>query len=235
MIFLSSLPLLLFIHPFIPIYLFIHVSFFLSFFLTLSLYFPSQISLEGMRRADFGPLDSIPVLSDFSMEIVANPKFKNQLARALRILPIELIETSDESNTSYRNSSNFKLKYRVLFEPLKVLNSSVELIVTSSRGRWRVTLDLDCTEPGPDDFIKLVAAVGGTDKVTFKLSNRFLGFSTFQAYFSVKSSTHFSVFPTSGILAPFGAEGTPFVISFTPLVYGNRETYVLHFVTELLF
>ena len=179
-----------------------------------------------MRRADFGPLDSIPTLSDFSLEIVADPKFKNQLARAVRVLPVELIETSDDSSLSYRCSSNFKLKYSVLFEPLKVLNASIELVVTSSRGRWRVTMDLEGTEPAPDDTIKLVAAVGGTDNVSFKLSNRFLGYSTFQAYFSVKSSSHFSVSPTSGILAPFGADGTPFVISFTPLVYGNRETYV---------
>ena len=55
-----------------------------------------------MRRADFGPLDSIPTLSDFSLEIVADPKFKNQLARAVRVLPVELIETSDDSSLSYR-------------------------------------------------------------------------------------------------------------------------------------
>ena len=187
-----------------------------------------------MRRADFGPIDSIPLLSEFSLEIIPDPKFKNQLARAVRVLPVELIETSDETSLSYRCSSSFKLKYRVLFEPLKVLNASIELVVTSSRGRWRVTLDLEGTEPVPDDSIRLVAAVGGTDKVSFKLSNRFLGFSTFQAYFSVKSSSHFSVSPTSGILAPFGADGTPFVVSFTPLVYGNRETYVHRMMALIL-
>ena len=181
--------------------------------------------MEGLRRADFGPSDPDPVLSDFTIETVVDPKFKNQLSRALRILPSQLVETPDNVNSVLKNSSNFKLLYRVLFEPLKVLNASVELVISCrDRGRWRAIIDLEGTEPEPDDSIKLTAAVGTTDKVSFKLSNRFLGFSSFQAYFSAKSSVHFSVTPTSGVLAPFGAEGTTFVVSFSPLAYGNIET-----------
>ena len=181
--------------------------------------------MEGLRRADFGPSDPDPELSDFTIETVVDKKFKNQLSRALRILPSQLVETPDDSTSALKSSSNFKLVYRVLFEPLKVMNASVELIVScKDRGRWRAIIDLNGTEPEPDDTIRLVAAVGASDKVTFKLSNRFLGFSSFQAYFSAKSSVHFSVSPTSGVLAPFGAEGTPFVITFSPLAYGNIET-----------
>ena len=180
--------------------------------------------MDGMRRADIRPTDAEPDLSDFSIETVVDPRYKDQLARALRILPVQLIETEEEMTSPLKASSNFKLKYRVLFEPLKTLNASVEVIIScKDRGRWRVIIDLEGTEPAPDDTIKLVAAVGATDKVTFKLSNRFLGYSSFQAYFSAKSSVHFSVSPTSGVLAPFGAEGTPFVVSFSPLGYGNKE------------
>ena len=170
-----------------------------------------------MNRADFGSRDSDPIISDFSLEIVSDPKHKNLIDRALRILPVELIETE---------ASNFKLKYRVLFEPLKSFTDSVELIVYCKRGRWRAVIDLEATDPIPDDTVNLTAAVGGVDKVGFRLSNRFLGFSSFQARFSAKSSAHFSVTPSSGVLAPYGVEGTPFVISFAPLSYGAKEMYV---------
>jgi hypothetical protein len=102
-------------------------------------------------------------------------------------------------------------------------------VESKNRGRWRVQTELEATEPEPDDTISLVAAVGGTDKVSFRLSNRFLGFSTFQAYFTVKSSPHFSVSPTSGVLAPYGSDGTSFVVSFAPNIYGLKEVYVATF------
>jgi hypothetical protein len=181
--------------------------------------------LDGLRRFDFGPEDADPLLSDFHFETVIDPKLQNQLDRALRILPASLIEIPDEDILLGKLSTNFVLKYRILFEPLKILNTSIELIISSKdRGRWRVIIELVATEPEPDDHIKLTAAVGSSDAISFKLANRFLGFSEFQAYFSFKSSSHFTVSPTSGVLAPFGMDGTPFVITFTPLVYGNRET-----------
>lgn len=178
-----------------------------------------------MKRSDFGPEEADPQLSDFSFETVIDPKHRNQLDRALRILPVNLIEIPDEDSLIGKLSTNFILKYRILFEPLKILNTSIEIIIScKDRGRWRVIIELMATEPEPDDRIKLTAAVGSSDIISFKLANRFLGFSEFQAYFSLKSSSHFTVSPTSGVLAPFGMDGTPFVITFTPLVYGNRET-----------
>ena len=87
--------------------------------------------------------------------------------------------------------------------------TSIEVeILCRSRGKWRIKMEIEATEPEADDLIKMVAPVGGTDVVSFKLSNRFLGYSNFQAYFSAKSSPHFSVGPASGILAPYGQEGT---------------------------
>ncbi len=66
--------------------------------------------------------------------------------------------------------------------------------------------------------------MGGMDKVSFRLSNRFLGFSSFQAYFNAHSSPHFTVSPATGVLAPYGSvEGTQFVITFAPREYGIRE------------
>jgi hypothetical protein len=84
-------------------------------------------------------------------------------------------------------------------------------------------MELEVTEPLPDDVINLTAAVGSTDKVSFRLSNRFLGYSSFQAYFGPKSSPHFSVAPTTGVLAPYGSDGTPFIVTFAPTEYQSRE------------
>jgi hypothetical protein len=191
-----------------------------------------NIPLSGLRRADIRRSD--PILSDFSLETIIETKHKGQLDRALRVLPLELIEIPDEKNNMEKLSTNFILKYRALFEPLKTLTgASVELVVTcKDRGRWRVIIELESTEPEPDDYMRMIAAVGSSDKMSFRLSNRFLGLTNFQAYFTAKSSSHFSVSPSSGVLAPFGVEGTLFVVSFTPLVYGNRETASLIVSTD---
>ena len=186
-----------------------------------------QLRLTGMRRADFRPTDSEPSLSDFTLETVIDPKHRNLLDRALRILPVKLVETVENAGSG---SSSFKLRYSVLFEPLKSLKSSVEVVVSSKRGRWRGYIEIEATEPAPEDTIRLTAAVGGSDKISFRLTNRFLGSSNYRAYFGPKSSPHFSVSPTSGVLAAFGTEGTLFVVNFSPLVYGSKETYVPFFL-----
>ena len=205
-----------------------------------------------MRREDFESTDPGPLLPEFSIETVVDKKLKNQMDRGLRILPIKLIEKAEinerniskckgeieekeeeigiiegMSEKSITPFSNFSLICEVLFEPLRCLNTMVELIVScKDRGRWRVTIDLIATDPRPEDSIKLVAAVGSSDTQTFKLNNRFMGKSVFEAYFSNGSNSHFSVVPKSGYLAPYGADGTLFTVIFSPLAYGTKETYV---------
>ena len=99
------------------------------------------------------------------------------------------------------------------------------MVKCNGKGRWRASIDLEATDPDPDDVIRLTAAVGNQDRVSFNLSNRFLGLSSFQAFFSAHSSTHFSVSPTSGVLALFGTDGTQFIVTFAPVDYGGREKY----------
>jgi hypothetical protein len=74
--------------------------------------------------------------------------------------------------------------------------------------------------------------VGGADKVKFRLSNRFLGFSNFNAYFLPKSSPHFSVSPAQGVLAPYGSDGSEFVITYAPVVYGIKDVAYLVIITD---
>jgi hypothetical protein len=185
-----------------------------------------DVFLKGLRIADLYPGD-VPTAAEFSLQILVDDKNKPLVARSFRAQPIELITLPE---TDAANATDFVMRYRLLFEPLRTFISTIEMLVESkNRGRWRVQTELEATEPEPDDTISLVAAVGGTDKVSFRLSNRFLGFSTFQAYFTVKSSPHFSVSPTSGVLAPYGSDGTSFVVSFAPNLYGLKEVYVTSF------
>jgi hypothetical protein len=136
-------------------------------------------------------------------------------------LEVEEVQAANENASDSSEKVEFKLKYRLLFEPLRTFSSSAEILVTcKNKGRWKISVDMMATDPDPDDIINLTAAVGGSDKISFRLNNRFLGYSPFQAYLTAKSSPYFSVSPSSGVLAPFGNEGTLFVVTYTPLEYG---------------
>lgn len=173
-------------------------------------------------------------IEDFTIVTnVQNPAHQNLVNRALRAQPIELLDvsTSDyvaahqNETMGMTNTYDYVMRYRLLFEPLKTFSAAAELLLScKNKGRWRAEVDLQSTEPEVDDVIELTAPVGGTDRVGFTLNNRFLGYSAFQAYFTARSSKHFNVTPTSGVLAPYGAEGgTSFVVSFSPTEYGSRE------------
>ena len=84
-------------------------------------------------------------------------------------------------------------------------------------------MEIESSEPLPDDKIHLIAPVNGSDVVKFRLSNRFLGLSNFTARFAPGSSSHFRITPSAGVLAPYGSQGTEFTITFQPKVYGTRE------------
>merc|ERR1711988_1630212 len=78
----------------------------------------------------------------------------------------------------------------------------------------------------------MIAPVGGNDFAKFRLSNRFLGLSHFDAYFTKDSSPHFKVSPTNGVLAPYGTNGTEFTVNFNPMVYGTKDIGNLIISTE---
>jgi hypothetical protein len=192
------------------------------------------ILLEGISKSDIQSLNDLK-LSDFTVELKIDEKYKTLVTRAFRAQPLEIIALPEKTGKdSYypagRNPPEFGMRLRLLFEPLRTLTTRIEVaIICKNRGKWRVQVDLDATEPDADDKIKLVAPVGGADKITFRLTNRFLGYSKFHAFFSSKSSPHFNVLPTSGVLAPYGSEGTAFVVTFAPADYGTIEMYNLFF------
>jgi len=195
-----------------------------------------DIYLKGLYRADLN--GSLLKPSDFSVEIKSDKKNEPLVTRAFRIQLLDIIELSCENQpkriTLTDEDVDYMVRYRLLFEPLRTFSTNTEIIVScENKGRWRANIDLRATDPEPDDRIQLVAQVGSADKVSFRLNNRFLGYSSFQAYFSERSSKHLSVSPSSGVLAPYGAaEGTQFIVSFTPKNYETSYTGTLIITTD---
>jgi hypothetical protein len=46
----------------------------------------------------------------------------------------------------------------------------------------------------------------------------------FTAYFTTESAAEFLVYPKSGLLEPYGKDGTNFIVSFTPTEYGKAKS-----------
>ena len=54
----------------------------------------------------------------------------------------------------------------------------------------------------------------------------------FGAFFTADSAGEFQVYPKSGLLEPYGKEGTNFIVSFTPTEYGKMKMGRLVIQTE---
>lgn len=125
------------------------------------------------------------------------------------------------------------LEFLVKFEPLRPFKAQSEFLVSKpSGGRWRFGVILEATDADVDDTIEIKSPLHKTSSVSFKLCNHTRIYADFQAFFTHDSATEFSVYPKSGLLEPFGKEGTNFIVSFTPTEYGKNKTGKLIIQTE---
>ena len=166
-----------------------------------------EIYLEGLP-------DSLQKPEVFSHELVIAEENKALVERALRITASGDCTLTDPGHP---------LRYDVVFEPLRPFSAHFELIVNKqSGGRWRFDVQVDATEPDVDDEITIEAMLNRTSSVSFKLTNQFASYAHFEASFTPDSPYEFAVFPTSGVLEPYGEQdGTTFIVSFTPTEYGK--------------
>src|SRR5690606_32326535 len=112
-------------------------------------------------------------------------------------------------------SEQKKLKFKVLFAPLRPFDGLVELIIQKKGGGiWRYNIQLEATIPDVDDVIEIEAAIRKTERVSFRLNNIFAHTAKFEAYFTSDSPLDFQVQPDRGVLAAYGYEGTQFVVSY---------------------
>eukprot|EP00903_Cladosiphon_okamuranus_P009303 g8875.t1 len=128
----------------------------------------------------------------------------------------------------------FLTMFRVSLEPLKPFRAIVEVIIKrkTGGGRWRYEVKVEATEAPPDDRISLRASVGGVSSAVFRLCNRYLGYAPFQAYFTADSALSLSVEPSDGVLTPFGTDGTPVTVTYSPTRYAPNQKGRLIVETE---
>jgi hypothetical protein len=166
-----------------------------------------NIKLPGFQ--DLNPNDT------FRYEInVQNPAHKGLVERSV------FFEQKNDRLITTDDPLTFKLR----FEPLRPFKTSMEFIVyKSSGGRWKFNMVLEAMEPEVDDVIIIQSPLQKTSSVSFKLTNHMRTFAEFNAYFTADSAAEFVVYPKTGLLEPYGKEGTNFIVSFTPLEYGKAK------------
>jgi hypothetical protein len=110
------------------------------------------------------------------------------------------------------------------FEPLRPFKTQAEFIIyKSSGGRWKFNVIFEALDPEMDDTILIQSPLHKTSSVSFKLSNHLKSMAEFTAFFTPDSASEFMVYPKSGLLEPYGKEGTNFIVSFTPTEYGKQK------------
>lgn len=88
------------------------------------------------------------------------------------------------------------LSFDVNFKPYKPFRCTVDFVVLrKTGGSWKFKILLESTPPNEDDVIILSAAIGESDTVSFKLTNRFKTFATFHSHFTEETDSEFSVSP----------------------------------------
>eukprot|EP01017_Pseudomicrothorax_dubius_P047657 TRINITY_DN8583_c0_g1_i5.p1 TRINITY_DN8583_c0_g1~~TRINITY_DN8583_c0_g1_i5.p1 ORF type:complete len:454 (+),score=135.08 TRINITY_DN8583_c0_g1_i5:255-1616(+) len=176
----------------------------------------------------------LPGLADYSKDEVFNhemdgvsPEYQANIAKWFQMTPIK--------NTL--DGPDDKLSFNVRFLPMKPFKTSFEILIFKSRGgRWKFRVNVEATEPDVDDTIYIEAPINRTVSVSFKLTNtKYKVYADFVAGFTPESDSEFSVMPKTGLLEPYGKDGTTFTISFTPVEYGKVKKGVLIIQTDEMY
>ena len=160
----------------------------------------------------------------FRYEItVANPQFKGFIERSVFF----------QQKTENLRSAKDPLVFLMRFEPLRSFKTSLEFVVyKSSGGRWKFNMVFEAIDPEVDDIIVIQSPLQKTSSVSFKLTNHLKAYAEFNAFFTADSAAEFLVYPKTGLLEPYGKEGTNFIVSFTPTEYGKAKVGRLIIQTE---
>lgn len=153
---------------------------------------------------------------DFTFEVQTDDAIAEALVRrSLRI-------TAAKTRLSRADDA---LTFDAIFEPLRPFAASARLVVKrATGGRWPFEIQLDASDPDPDDVVEVEANLHATAKVQFSLVNSgSTEYAPFSAYFSTDSAASLSVSPSTGLLAPIGSDGTTFEVAFSPTKYGMLQ------------
>lgn len=176
-----------------------------------------ELKLPGMMPGQ------LPRPEKFTLDIECADRWKSFLQRAL---------TTTVVNPTLTHGAT-PLSVRLSFIPLRPASLKLTLVVEKeSGGRWKYPVHINVSDPPVDEVLTIQALLNQTSSLSFRITNQFDIFSKFHAFFSPDSAVEFDVFPKSGILEPIGSEGTQFVVSFSPTVYGKPLVAKLIVQTE---
>eukprot|EP00899_Mesostigma_viride_P006782 jgi/Mesvir1/16104/Mv08394-RA.5 len=150
--------------------------------------------------------------TQYTHEVVVPPGQEGALRTALRVEPIDTIISDN----------NQLLRFKVIFEPKRMLLTTVDFVITRpGGGRWRFEVQLQATEPEMDGLLVLEAEVGKTEVAYIRLPPALPGTDPmpFGAFFTPESPVELAVSPAEGLLVP-GAP-TEVCVSFSPREYGR--------------
>ena len=193
---------------------------------TLDFHFKTR-SRKPLKESIKIRLPGFEDLSDediFTYEInVLNANFKNLVDKAVFV----------EQLNDKINSPDEELEFLLRFEPLRPFKVNAEFIIyKSTGGRWKFNAIFEATDPEADDIIIIQSPLQKTSSVSFRLTNYLRSYAEFQAFFTADSAAEFGIYPKSGMLEPYGKEGTNFIVSFTPTEYGKAMLGKLIIQTE---
>lgn len=177
-----------------------------------------QIMLPGL------PLDTKNQLFTYEVTNI-DTEMQNLIKKYFNVVEVK--------NTLKNNQD--ELKYQIKFSPMKPFKTHLDLIISKpTGGRWKFRVFLEATDPDEDDILTVYAPLSATRSISFKLTNKYKNFATFNAFFTPDSDPEFTIMPRTGELEPLGREGRTFVVSFTPLDYGKIRKGKLIIETEEL-
>ncbi|KAL0239039.1 hypothetical protein PCE1_004730 [Barthelona sp. PCE] len=150
------------------------------------------------------------------------PEMKDYLQNILVIEPDNVVAQSN------------MLNFAIVLDALKPFHARGDLkIMDPQGGYWVFQVEVNVNSPVVDDVIYVPLRIGETSKLSFDLKNVFEEPEPFTAYLTPQSNPCFVVLPTQGTLAGVNdMDGTEFIISFTPEVYGIKYKARLIITTE---
>jgi hypothetical protein len=119
--------------------------------------------LEEVLEVVPNNLGELAGVESFTHDVIYPPEHEALLRRCLTFVPLQ---------TQIRPGGELAaqpLRFKVLFEPLRPVETSVEFVLNKeSGGRWRYTVLLEAEEPAVDDVIEIEAPLGRGASVSFR-------------------------------------------------------------------
>ncbi|XP_054422311.1 cilia- and flagella-associated protein 47 [Pteronotus mesoamericanus] len=172
---------------------------------------------KSRSYSSYEDIDVLPIKREFEYEIL----YKSEEVKSYLEPFVSIYLRTRSYNVK---TQTITLDFNVIFSPKRPLRTQIILrIECKTDGVWNFPITLIADDPEVDGVID-IAGIGLLKEsvITFCLSGQKRCPDPFTAYFLPESDPGFSVKPQSGELPPYGADGIPISVGFTPVIYGRK-------------